>query len=102
MAVARVVRAFRPALRRPRNSWLQRLRPTTSAAEAIVLRALGGGPEGPHYPYERIHQSWNRYSNCRPRNRWLKKQSVLARGRTSHPSKRARQNLSLIHISEPT
>jgi len=30
-----------------------------AAAEAIFLRALRRGPEGPLYPHERIHQSWN-------------------------------------------
>src|ERR1035438_1282458 len=70
MAVARVVRAFRPALRCLRNSWLQPLRSKTSAAEAIFVRAPGRGPEGPHYPYERIHQSWNRYKSRHFSCRW--------------------------------
>src|ERR1017187_2418148 len=50
--MARVVRAFSPPWRRLRNCGLQSLRPSTSAAEAIFVRALGRGPEGPHYPYE--------------------------------------------------
>src|ERR1035438_7489310 len=55
--MARVVRAFRPALRTPAQ--FLALRSTPSAAEAIFLLALGRGPEGRHYQYERIRLSWN-------------------------------------------